>query len=110
VNGLYNVVPGGNGGVGVQVAITGSSVYYAGGGGGGGTTTGTGGSGGGGTNGVGTANTGGGGGAPNASVSGFAGGSGVVIIDAGVAAASTTGSPTVSGTVYTFTGSGSITF
>jgi hypothetical protein len=41
---------------------------------------------------------------------GLAGGSGVVIIDAGVVAASTTGSPTLSGTIYTFTGSGSITF
>jgi hypothetical protein len=38
------------------------------------------------------------------------GGSGVVIIDAGIAAASTTGSPTVTGTVYKFTGSGTITF
>jgi hypothetical protein len=33
-----------------------------------------------------------------------------VIIDAGVVAASTTGSPSLSGTIYTFTGSGSITF
>jgi hypothetical protein len=39
-----------------------------------------------------------------------AGGSGVVIIDAGALAASTTGSPSLSGTIYTFTGSGSITF
>ena len=35
---------------------------------------------------------------------------GVVILDAGVVAASTTGSPTLSGTIYTFTGSGTITF
>jgi hypothetical protein len=41
---------------------------------------------------------------------GGAGGSGVVIIDAGLVASSTTGSPTLSGTVYTFTGSGTITF
>jgi hypothetical protein len=34
----------------------------------------------------------------------------VVIIDAGVIAASTTGSPTLSGTKYTFTASGSITY
>jgi hypothetical protein len=33
-----------------------------------------------------------------------------VILDAGRIAASTTGSPTLSGTVYSFTGSGSITF
>jgi hypothetical protein len=41
---------------------------------------------------------------------GGAGGSGVVIIDAGIVATSTTGSPSVSGTIYTFTGSGTITF
>jgi hypothetical protein len=41
---------------------------------------------------------------------GGAGGSGVVILDAGVVAASTTGSPSLSGTIYTFTGSGTITF
>ena len=41
---------------------------------------------------------------------GGAGGSGIVIVDAGITAASTTGSPTLSGTKYTFTGSGSITF
>jgi len=83
----------GNGGVGLQNSITGSSVYYAGGGGGGGTNSGgiagTGGSGGGGggnrlTNGsAGTANTGGGGGGAgfDGTVrSGGAGGSGVVII------------------------------
>jgi hypothetical protein len=39
-----------------------------------------------------------------------AGGSGIVIIDAGIAAASTTGSPTVTGTEYKFTGSGTITY
>jgi hypothetical protein len=41
---------------------------------------------------------------------GGAGGSGVVIIDAGIVATSTTGSPSLSGTIYTFTGSGTITF
>jgi hypothetical protein len=34
----------------------------------------------------------------------------VVIINAGIAAASTTGSPTVSGFSYIFNGNGSITF
>jgi mucin-19 len=58
---------------------------------------------------AGTANTGGGGGGGR-STSGGAGGSGVVIIDAGQVATSTTGSPSLSGTIYTFTGSGSITF
>jgi hypothetical protein len=83
----------GNGGVGLQNSITGSSVYYAGGGGGGGTSSGgsagSGGSGGGGAgnrlnNGsAGTANTGGGGGGAgfDGTVrSGGSGGSGVVII------------------------------
>jgi hypothetical protein len=63
---------------------------------------------------AGTANTGGGGGGGVNSFAGgqigAAGGSGVVIIDAGKAAVSTTGSPTVSGTIYTFTGSGTITY
>jgi len=116
---------GGNGGNGALY----EGVYYAGGGAGGrqntaqGTASGTGGLGGGGNGGVnspntvpqaGTANTGGGGGG---GVNGWAGGqigaaggSGVVIIDAGRAATSTTGSPTVSGTIYTFTGSGTITY
>jgi hypothetical protein len=73
----------------------------------------------------GTANTGGGGGGAGSTggasnylkLSGGAGGSGVVIIrfpDTLAAAASTTGSPTVTNPtgyrVYTFTGSGSITF
>jgi hypothetical protein len=57
----------------------------------------------------GSANTGGGGGGANSSGTGL-GGSGVVIINAGIAAVSTTGSPTVSGTIYTFTASGSITY
>lgn len=119
---------GGNGGTGTASSITGSSVTYAGGGGGGtfggGATASSGGSGGGGSgsnggNGTsGTASTGGGGGGgwfnDGTQYSGGSGGSGVVIIRASVAAASTTGSPTVTtvgnDTVYTFTGSGSITF
>jgi hypothetical protein len=71
----------GNGGIGVAVAITGTSIYYAGGGGGNADagTASSGGLGGGGNGGVpgggtaGTANTGGGGGTGN-------GGSGIVII------------------------------
>ncbi|CAB4178233.1 hypothetical protein UFOVP1462_49 [uncultured Caudovirales phage] len=94
-----NVNNAGAGGIGVQVAITGSSVYYAGGGGGGtysntgsGPTGAAGGAGGGGAGGLGgganngiagTASTGSGGGGgsaiPYTSVGG-AGGSGVVII------------------------------
>jgi hypothetical protein len=58
----------------------------------------------------GTANTGGGAGGGYPSNAGANGGSGVVIIDAGIVAASTTGSPTLSGTIYTFTGIGTITF
>jgi hypothetical protein len=77
-----------NGGAGVAVAITGSSVTYAGGGGAGGNTAGTGGAGGGGngtaTGGVagsaGTANTGGGGGGCRDNGTGGAGGSGIVIV------------------------------
>lgn len=120
----------GNGGNGLQSAITGSPLYYAGGGGGGGggpvgANPGFGGLGGGGdgydffnsipaTSGV--ANTGGGGGGAmcGAPTAGGAGGSGVVIIRSPSAAVCTTGSPTVTtdggDTVYTFTGSGSITF
>jgi len=120
---------GGNGGNGTASSITGTSVTYAGGGGGGsggggGTTGGTGGGGNGGginagTNG--TANTGGGGGAGFtagfAALNGGSGGSGVVIIryaDTYSAASATTGSPTITVAggyrVYTWTGSGSITF
>lgn len=121
---------GGNGGPGIASTITGSSVTRAGGGGGGADdrtgspTAGSGGAGGGG-NGCsttacaatsGSANSGGGGGgsATGAQNSGGNGGSGVVIIRAPQAASSTTGSPTVTtdggDTIYTFTGSGSITF
>lgn len=114
----------GNGGAGIASDISGTRTTYAGGGGGystnigSGVTGGFGGVGGGGAssnqflagggNGQsGTANTGGGGGcAPN--YTGGAGGSGIVIIsypDTYAAAASTTGSPTVS-----TSGSGSISF
>jgi hypothetical protein len=115
---------GGAGGAGRVNSISGSSVTYSGGGGGCAEsgTVGAGGAGGGGagaktnptTNAIaGTVNTGGGGGGSAGQISQgapAAGGSGVVIIDAGIAAASTTGSPSVSGTIYTFTGSGSITY
>lgn len=116
----------GNGGAGTASSISGSSVTYAGGGGGGsygGGTAGTGGAGGGGngsgtTSGAaGTANTGGGGGGGESVANGGAGGSGIVIIrypDTNLAAASTTGSPTITVAggyrVYAWTGSGSITF
>jgi len=119
---------GGNGGIGLQYNISGSNTYYAGGGGGGGynndpTKAGTGGLGGG-ANGsttsttpaAGTTNTGGGGGGTRDG-QGSAGGSGVVILrypDSWLAAASTTGSPTVTVSggyrIYKFTASGSITF
>lgn len=125
-------VTAGSGGAGTASSISGSSVTYAGGGGGGARSdgnAGAGGSGGGGAgsnNGTvatsGTANTGGGGGGggsnyPVSNGNGGAGGSGVVIIrylDGYQAAASTTGSPTVTVAggyrVYKWTGSGSITF
>lgn len=113
----------GAGGNGTASSITGSSVTRAGGGGGAsfstGGSAGTGGAGAGvsGNNSTtaasGTANSGSGGGGACSGTSG-AGGSGVVIIRAPQAAASTTGSPTVTtvggDTVYTFTGTGSITF
>jgi hypothetical protein len=114
----------GNGGAGITSAISGTSITYAGGGGGGyAPTLGVGGVGGGGngTNsptqgGAGTANTGGGGGGGEQWWGGD-GGSGIVIIryaDIYQAAASTTGSPTITVAggyrVYTFTQSGSITF
>jgi hypothetical protein len=114
---------GGNGGAGIASAISGTITTYGGGGGGAGNygnTGGTGGVGGGGNGSTGTtgpnvqsgtANTGGGGGgAGNQSGSrvGGNGGSGIVIVsypDVYAAAASTTGSPTVS-----TSGSGSISF
>ncbi|MFI3197512.1 MAG: hypothetical protein QX196_04230, partial [Methylococcaceae bacterium] len=112
----------GNGGAGTASSISGSSVTYAGGGGGGSggsSTSGSGGAGGGGNGGVaGTANTGGGAGTQkNGSGVQVNGGSGIVIIryaDTYPAAASTTGSPTVTVAggyrVYKWTGSGTITF
>lgn len=127
VGGNGTTTVGGAGGNGLAYVIGGSSAYYAGGGSGdvwrgitGSTSPGAAGLGGGGVGngflgsglgGAGTANTGGGGGA-----NGY-GGSGVVILryaDTFDAAASTTGSPTVTVAggyrVYRFTGSGSITF
>lgn len=106
----------GNGGAGVASDISGTRTTYAGGGGGASDTKpdGSGGSGGGGAGGgtAGTANTGGGGGGKDGSASGGSGGSGIVILsypDIYAAAASTTGSPTVStsgsGSIY-FTGLG----
>jgi len=107
----------GNGGNGASSAITGTVTAYAGGGGGSadsGGYAGIGGVGGGGAGGIsrggnggsgtingvsGTANTGGGGGAYGVSGTGGTGGSGIVVVsypDVYAAAASTTGSPTVS--------------
>lgn len=125
VGGAASGTTGGNGGVGLSSSISGSSVFYAGGGGGsglGGTSGGNGGGGAGGTTATGrasaTANTGGGGGGGGAAADGKGlGGSGVVIIryaDTYSAAASTTGSPTITVAggyrVYKWTSSGSITF
>ena len=115
---------GGAGGVGGQSSISGSAVYYAGGGGGRGSTGGSGGQGGGGdgrnynTGGsAGSANTGGGGGGGGSSANtGYAGGSGVVIISmpSEDIQPSTTGSPSVTtsgtNTIYTFTGSGTFSW
>ena len=117
----------GNGGAGTTSSISGSSVDYAGGGGAGTYGSGTSGTasfggGAGKTNSVGdsgAANTGGGGGGGGSSPAskGGDGGSGVVILrysDEYGAAASTTGSPTITVAggyrVYEFTQSGSITF
>jgi len=84
VNNAYNDINSTNGGAGVAVAISGSSVTYAGGGGGASNvgTDGSGGAGGGGagTGVSGTANTGGGGGGNGSAASGGAGGSGIVIV------------------------------
>ena len=122
---------GGSGGVGLQSSISGTATYYAGGGGGMSYyLAGSGGNGGGapgnstgapyGTDG--TANSGGGGGGGISSLYPTNryptnGGSGIVIIryaDTYVAAASTTGSPTITTAggyrVYKWTSSGSITF
>lgn len=116
---------GGAGGAGLNWQSLGT--YYGGGGGGGlhatGTGPGAGGAGGGGAGGFtgspanGSTNTGGGGGGAGNTGPGGAGGSGIVIIryaDTYPAASATTGSPTITVAVgfrvYTWTGSGSITF
>jgi len=119
--GLTVAGPGGNG---ISSTITGVAVTRAGGGGGSTflQTIGTGGTGGGGNgarftpqiNGTsGSVSTGGGGGGGNGGTAG-SGGSGVVILRTLATAVSTTGSPTITQdgnfNVYTFTGSGSITF
>jgi uncharacterized membrane protein len=131
VGGNTTSTSAGNGGAGVSSSITGTATNYAGGGGGGAfggnngvSARGTGGTGGGGNgnfgngNGsAGTANTGGGGGGGGYfDPTGYNGGSGVVIIryQSQYPDGTTTGSPTqtVSGgyKIYTFTGSGTITF
>ena len=124
---------GGYGGVGVASTVSGSPVYYAGGGGGGtynngagpGASGGAGGNGGGGQgspssgggSAAGTTNTGGGGGGNGSNPSnGSAGGSGVVIISYPTSYKLATTSGTVTQTsvggnyIFTFTGSGTITF
>ena len=117
---------GGKGGDGANSSISGTSTAYAGGGGGGRTVNGTfgaGGLGGGGSaNGgnSGTVNTGGGGAGGSGGSPGYvpgSGGSGIVIISYPsiyANASITTGSPTITlangNTIYTFTGTGSITF
>jgi hypothetical protein len=125
--GGFGAASGGAGGNGTASSITGTSVTYAGGGGGGGNTSGLGGAGGsgGGGNGsrgsnnspngsAGTDNLGGGGGGGYDAGPGYGGGSGVVIIRALQAAASTTGSPVYSTSgsyhIYKFNSSGSITY
>jgi len=116
---------GANGGIGLASSISGSSVYYAGGGGGGSnggsTGVGTGGTGGGGNgsnNGAtvgtaGTVNTGGGGGGAGDATNptGFAGGSGIVIISYASATPKFVGGTlTTSGgnQIHTFTSSGTL--
>jgi hypothetical protein len=122
-NGLLNAT-GANGGTGLVSTITG--LFYAGGGGGGTRNAGTGGTGGSsiggngggpdfaaGTNGFVNTGSGGGGGAAGQG-DGGAGGKGVVLIRSTVLAASTspTITPTTSGIyyIYTFNGTGSITY
>ena len=130
VSGIGSSGVAGAGGIGAISAISGSNVYYGGGGGGGSWVgsaaggTGGGGSGnGGGSGGAnGTANTGGGAGGAGANGSGgagttgFNGGSGVVIVSYPtsfrLATATGTYTQTSSGGnyIFTFTGSGTITF
>jgi len=118
---------GGNGGIGLQSSITGTSIYRAGGGGGAtqsGASYGNGGLGGGGRSQIfggsqataGTSNTGGGGGGNYTYTGGGnQGGSGVVILRMPTAkySGTTTGSPTVttdgSDTILTYTSSGTYT-
>jgi hypothetical protein len=128
VGGNATASVGGNGGVGVAVAISGTSTFYAGGGGGagypaGGGSAGTGGNGGGGNGGAnsagtsGTANTGGGGGGSQdtnnpPTNAGGNGGSGVVIISyPGATQQMAGGTVTVAGgnVIHTFTSSGYLT-
>ncbi len=115
-----------DGGIGIPIAITGSTVYYGGGGGGGTATTTSmsGGNGGGGAGGRsnsmngsnGAANTGGGGGGGGANGSssgnGGNGGSGVVIIRYSGTPIATGGTITQSGgyTIHTFTSSGTFAY
>jgi len=83
-NGSVNYPNGGNGGDGYASDITGTSVTYAGGGGGGSgessNSVGAGGSGGGGSDSAGSVNTGSGGSGNHWNASGYAGGSGVIIL------------------------------
>ena len=114
VGGNAASVTGGTKGSPSSNSITGSSVDYAEGGGGA-AGLGPSGIGGGSVSGIdGAANLGGGGGGSEFGANSGSGGSGVVIIRTLATAASTTGSPTVttdgSYNIYTFTGSGSITF
>ena len=104
------------GGVGLASSITGTSVTYGGGGGNAYGTSFPGDGGGGAANIPGTANTGGGGGGGiGNNAQGGTGGSGVIIIKYpdSVAAATTTGSPTVTSVtgfrIYKFTGTGTFT-
>lgn len=103
-----------NGGPALVSSITGASQSYGGGGAGKNDTDGTPGTGGGTSLIAGAVNTGSGGGGTSSSGGGTAGGSGVVILRTLLTASATTGSPTVttdgSFNIYTFTGSGSITF
>lgn len=108
--GSYSGGNGGAGGIGYQSSITGTAVYYAGGGGGGGSSSV-------GAGGLGTGPGSYGGGANGGGYGQQAATPGTVIIrysNTYDAAASTTGSPTVTNTggyrIYQWTSSGSITF
>lgn len=103
-----------DGGAALVSSISGSSQSYGGGGAGKNSSDGVPGTGGGTSAVAATVNTGSGGGGTSSSGGGTAGGSGVVIIRTLETASATTGSPTVTTdgrfNIYTFTGSGSITF